>query len=261
MGVISTDKWLQSSWDHPIKLCEKLKKHFTGVSASEIYRYLTMHGMYEHPLKNGVELIQRLKKNNIWKIIEKEEEKLRKQWDGPKIPIYIFPSDPYNQELRKNFNGKAGLAFSDKLFLFVSENNSKNEIKALLTHEYNHICRLNQFEKKEEDYVLLDTIILEGLAENAVFEHFSDKYTADWTSYYSDTELEDMWSRLILPNCHLSKYHRKHHVLLYGIGFYPKMVGYCVGYYLVHRFLKKNQLTSKELLRIPSSKIAQVQER
>lgn len=260
MSVIKTDAWLLDSWDDPIKICTKLEKYFHEVSSDEIYRYLVMHGMYPPFLKNGRNLIETLKNNGIWKLIQKEEKKLKQLWNGPNIPVFIFPSDPNNEELRMNFNSKSGLAFSDKLFLFVSENNSKDEIRALFTHEYNHVCRLNKFKKKEKDYVLLDTIILEGLAENAVFEQWSDKYTANWTTYYSDEELKEMWKRLILPLNHLPKQHPRHQELLYGTRLYPKMAGYGVGYYLVKKYVNEQELTSKELLQIPSAEIAQVKQ-
>src|SRR5690625_6839523 len=48
----------------------------------------------------------------------------------PDIPIFIFPSDSRNQELTRHFNGKSGLAFVDKLFLFVSEKNTEKDRKS-----------------------------------------------------------------------------------------------------------------------------------
>ena len=60
----------------------------------------------------------------------------------------------------------------------------------MFTHEYNHVCRLSKFQKSEEDYVLLDSIILEGLAENAVRERLGEEFLATWTSYYSNEELK-----------------------------------------------------------------------
>lgn len=260
MSVISTDEWLLESYDDPIKLCENIQRYFDGASASDIYLHLTIHGMYNRPLKNGIDQIKRLQEKGIWEIIREQEIKLRKLWNGPNIPIFIFPSELSNRELRQNFNGKSGLSFADKLFLFVSEGNSTNEMKALFTHEYNHVCRLTSYKKKEKDYVLLDTIILEGLAENAVIEQLGTKYTANWVSYYNDTELENIWYRHIFPMSHLPKYLQKHRDILYGMNLYPKMVGYCVGFYLVKRFMRKHKFTSKELLPIESKEIAQIKE-
>ncbi|KPH79158.1 DUF2268 domain-containing protein [Oceanobacillus caeni] len=258
MSVIKTDKWLLDLYDKPIELCEKLLKHFDGAYADEIYNHLTSHGMYKYPIKNGEDLIRKLQDNKIWEIVHLEKQQLQTLWQGPDIPVFIFPSDPNDRKMKQNQNGKSGLAFKDKLFLFISKDNTEKEIRALFTHEYNHVCRLSRYSKKEEDYVLLDTIILEGLAENAVFERFGDKLLANWTTYYSEDQLEKLWKELILPNKNTLKVKRKHQEILYGLRRYPKMIGYCVGYYLVKKYKKTNELTSKELLGIKSNVIAQV---
>jgi len=259
MSVIRTDKWLES-WNSPLKICKKLEKNFMGFSSNEIYQHLAMHGMYENPLEGVERLIEKLRENNIWKTVRKCELELKKKWDGPDVPIFIFPADPKKRSLHRNFNGKSGLAFADKLFLFVSPHNSESEIHALFTHEYNHTCRLTKYEKDEDDYVLLDTIILEGLAETAVLEQLGEKCTAKWTTYYSNDELKKMWQRFILPGSRLPKHHHRHQIILYGRSFYPKMAGYAVGYYLVKKYLEKNDLKSKELLAISSEEIAQIKE-
>ncbi|MBP1968471.1 uncharacterized protein YjaZ [Virgibacillus natechei] len=259
MGVIRTDKWLMDSYDKPIDICENLEKYFDGASASEIYNYLLSHGMYRQPSRNGNnEIVDHLKEKKVWHIVQDESQKLRKLWSGPNIPIFIFPSDTSNRKLKQDFNGKSGLAFKNKLFLFISNENKEEEIRALFAHEYNHICRLSKFKKSEKDYVLLDTIILEGLAENAVREKFGEEYLANWTAYYSNEELKKLFNHLILPKKDVHNQERKHQEILYGLRFYPKMVGYSVGYYLVKKYIDENNTLSKDLLSFPTSKIAQI---
>lgn len=215
MSVIRTNRWLLNSYEKPIELCKRLKAQFEdGVKASEIHHYLTMYGMYRHPVANGNELIKKLQQNNIWEIIKKEEEYLQEIWEGPDIPVFTFPSDPDNQKIKLELNRKSGIAFGDKLFLFISEHNKENEIRALFTHEYNHVCRLAKYHKKEEDYVLLDTIILEGLAENAVRERLGEESMATWTTYYSDRELARLWNNLVLPNKDVLRSEGKHEDIL-----------------------------------------------
>lgn len=257
MGVIRTDKWLHDSYHQPIEICEKLIGHFSDALAPEIYDYLNQHGMYQ-PFRNEFEAVKKLQKNNVWEIVEEENLRLQKVWEGPNIPIFIFPSDKNNRKLQQDFNGKSGLAFKDKLFLFISEENMEMEILALFTHEYNHVCRLTMYPKNEEDYVLLDTIILEGLAENAVREQLGEEFLANWTSYYSNEELKKMWNNLVLPNRNILKSDRKHQNLLYGLRLYPKMLGYCVGYYLVKNYIEATNKTSKDLLNIKTANIAQI---
>ncbi|WP_373894835.1 DUF2268 domain-containing protein [Virgibacillus natechei] len=254
MGVIRTDKWLLDLYGEPIELCEKVVDYFDGALASEIYEYLTMHGMYRSPSPsmNVEDLLKKLKDNNVWKTVHKEKCFLQEKWDGPDIPIFIFPSDTNNQRLIQDSNGKSGLAFSDKLFLFISEENEEEEIRALFTHEYHHICRLSRYKANIKDFVLLDTIILEGLAENAVRERFGEKLTATWTSYYSDQQLEKIQDRLIIPNKSIQQTDSRHQRILYGLGLYPKMAGYSVGYYIVKKYMEANGKRAKDLLHIPT---------
>ncbi|WP_099156854.1 DUF2268 domain-containing protein [Virgibacillus ndiopensis] len=258
MGVIRTDNWLLDSYENPIELCIKLESYFDDVHSSDICNYLSLHGMYRQPSKNGKKLIDSMKKKKVWDIVEIEEQDLQKKWRGPDIPIFIFPSDTTNRKIQQDLNGKSGLAFKDKLFLFVSEVNVEKEIKALFTHEYNHICRLSNHQKDENDYTLLDTIIVEGLAENAVREHVGKEFVASWTAYYTTKQLEYMWNNLLFPNRSLSKKDRNHTNILYGFRRYPKMAGYCVGYYLVKKYMEHNSLTSYDLLSIKTETIAQI---
>lgn len=253
---MQTDKWLLDTYDDPIALCEMIRKYFDDdVSPSEIYHHLMSHGMYRVPLINGREVIKKLQHNKVWSIVKQEAQQLQQLWKGPDIPIFIFPSDANNQNLKQNFNGKSGVAFTNKLFLFISEDNTENEIRALFTHEYNHICRLAHFSKDEKDYVLLDAILLEGLAEHAVKERLGEKYTSSWTSYYSKEELENMWAKTVITYKDLPRNHRRHQDILYGLRFYPKMLGYCTGYYLVQKYIDANHLTTAELLGKPSDKM------
>lgn len=247
MSVLRTDQWLLEAYNKPIEICEKLRELFDGAYASEIYDYLLLHGMYS-PLTNGKDRVLKLQSKNVWGMVQVEAQILQNMWKGPDTPIFIFPSDSSNERMKIEFKGKSGLSFKDKLFLFISEENNEAEIKSLLTHEYNHICRLTYYPKHEDDYTLLDTIILEGLAENAVRERFGEEFLSSWTSFYTENELLNMWEKLIVPNRSILKTDPKHHELLYGSPLYPKMVGYSVGYFLVKNYMKSNHYTSKDLL-------------
>lgn len=257
MSVIRTDRWLLASYNNPLELCEKLTGYFNGAQAFEIYDYFLLNGMYV-PLKNGKKNVKQLQENQLWEIVANETEQLQRVWNGPDIPIFIFPSDVNNQKLIEDFNGKSGLAFDNKLFLFLSEHNKEKEIRAMVTHEYNHVCRLSKYKKKEEDYVLLDTIILEGLAENSVKERYGEEWLADWTSYYTTEQLENMWRKIVYPNRNILKAKDKHHEILFGFRHYPKMVGYCVGYYLVKKYMESNSLSSQDIFGVKTDEIAQL---
>lgn len=256
MSVINTKKWLDQESYNPIKLCKKLEPYFNKLDAQNIYHYLTLNGMFRK--SKAVESNFIKDPNKIYNIIKQEHQNLRKEWHGPDIPIIILPSDPMNQKLIKEFNGKSGLAFKDKLFLFLSKKNTTDEIRALFVHEYNHVCRLKHYKKKEETFTLLDTVILEGLAEHAVLERFGKEYLASWTSYYDSSIQQKLWKRFVQPNKDISVQNPKHNHILYGLKLYPKMTGYSVGYYLVNNYIQKHNTAIKDMLSMDSTRIASI---
>ncbi|WP_432361181.1 DUF2268 domain-containing protein [Sporosarcina sp. UB5] len=257
MTVVRTDNWIEEAGGDPFKVCTQLIQYFPTASASEIHHHLTMFGMYMST-KQGEELSKKLRKINAWEIISDEMEQLRSKWKGPSVPVFIFPSDSNNKVLVRDFNGKSGLAYKDKLFLFISPHNTETEIRAILTHEYNHVCRLNMFPKREDDCTLLDTIILEGLAEMAVEERFGKASTSFWTSLYSERQLAKFWKEFVYPNRKQLKDSDTHEEVLYGLSRYPYMTGYAVGYYIVRNFLKGTDYRTEDLLTLKSAEIAQL---
>jgi uncharacterized protein YjaZ len=186
-------------------------------------------------------------KSTHWKTVEKEFAALRIKWRGPDVPILIFPVNQRNPQIMKKYKGKSGLAFQDKLFLFLAPEVKHNEIKALLTHEYHHVCRLTYMEKKEEEVTLLDTILLEGMAEHAVREECGKEYVSYWTELYSQEELRKWWIELIYPNKNKMKKEKEFHELLYGQKSYPSMLGYCIGYYLIEKCIQEKQYSLQDL--------------
>ncbi|QFT88365.1 hypothetical protein FIU87_06895 [Bacillus sp. THAF10] len=259
MSIIHTDRWLEEDYHQPLNISKRLLKYFEDVTEAELYDYLIMHGMYR-PFKNGKETVEKLKLLDCWNIVMKEWRSLKKLWNGPDIPIFIFPSDKYNLQIKRDFKGKAGVAFKDKLFLFLPEDIQVNELKALLIHEYNHICVLEKNRRKDDQYTLLDSALIEGLAESAVSHLLGKEYTSSWTSYYSNKELKSFYEKYILPNKEIKKSEKNHMVLLYGKGFYPKMLGYCVGYYLIQDILNKQSIPYPMLLKKSLSEITMLLE-
>ncbi|WP_158541082.1 DUF2268 domain-containing protein [Sporosarcina sp. BI001-red] len=248
MPVIKTNEWLLEHYQDPLKLCKKMKPFFPRVSVNEIYDYFRLHGMYQEAVKSGATLVQTMKQNNIWGIVEREHQALQKKWKGPDVPIIILPSNTADPKLLSDTNGKAGLAFADKLFLFVPETILAHELKALFIHEYNHLCRMWLTKKEENSFTLLDSIILEGLAEHAVRERLGEAFTATWTNYYSHEKLARIWEKSILPKRMLKKSHHLHNQYLYGWNGHPKMAGYCVGYYLVETYMNTHKVCILDIL-------------
>lgn len=254
-GVIRTDEWLLEDYKHPIQLAHRVKDYFPNAEAEEIFAHLTKFGMTRSAIPK--KRVQQMQAAKLWNITSEDYKELQHQWNGPEVPIFIFPSDETNYRLRKEFNGKAGLTFKDKAFLFLSESNTQMEIKALLTHEYNHVCRLEKFNKPEKQYTLLDTIILEGMAEYAVFKRLGEEHTASYIGKYQDEVLHRFWTKYLSSEKGLRANTNKYYRLLYGSHFYPKMLGYCVGEYLVRTYANKHGLALKELFAVKSEEIAE----
>ncbi|MBD7909485.1 DUF2268 domain-containing protein [Sporosarcina gallistercoris] len=256
MPVMKTNEWLNELYQNPIELCKKLEPLFPGISAKEIYEYFRLHGMYHERDKREFTLVDTMIENDIWAVVEMEHLALQKKWKGPDVPIIILPSNTTDKKLMKQTNGKAGLAFSDKLFLFVPENISEHELKALFIHEYNHVCRLWHTKKEEKSYTLLDSIILEGLAEHAVRERLGDAFTASWTNLHSKGKLAKIWDEIISPQKELLKSHPLHNQFLFGWDGVPRMAGYCVGYYLVGSYLNTNHLCINDIMSVNAKVIS-----
>jgi uncharacterized protein YjaZ len=254
MPVVATNEWLTAMLEDRREFESKLKRYFPQLSAKESIRLLMSHGMFGIG-KESKEQVQAFIKKDLWKNIRPLYKQLQILWNGPDIPILLFPSDSYNRRIQGEFKGKSGVAFSDKLFLFARADIEEKELLAVLTHEYHHICRLKAMSKKEEEVTLLDTLVMEGLAEHAVKEQVGERFLAPWTKYYSREQAKRCWEKYIYPNMHVKKEERKHDELLYGTGWYPKMAGYNTGYHLVDSYAAAAKLSSEKLMYVTSKEI------
>ncbi|AMM92144.1 DUF2268 domain-containing putative Zn-dependent protease [Peribacillus simplex] len=232
MGVILTDEWMKKDFNRPVQMMERLKSTFNNtLDANMIYHHLLKHGMYS-PNKKTKLTWEHLKENNAWEKTQSLFTSYKKLWGGPDVPIYIFPlmsSGMWN----KMVETKSGLAFKDKLFLFYDKGIAEKEMEAILIHEYHHVCRLHHLKKDQKEFTLLDTMIMEGLAERTVGKYLGAKYLAKWTKLYQEDKLREFWSKHLQEKHTIKRTDPLHDVLLLGMKGYPHMLGYCSGYYLV----------------------------
>ncbi|MGD6817644.1 DUF2268 domain-containing protein [Metabacillus sp. 84] len=255
MGVIRTDQWFEEAV--PLnELGKKLKPYFPDRSEKTLIQYLLTFGLYKNP-ESAKKTVQALKEEKMWAYVKREVEDLRKKWEGPNVPVFLLPGDLSNAKIQREYGGKSGLAFFDKLFLFLSPDVPKTAIKALLIHEYHHICRLEKNPKREKDYTLTDVVIMEGLAENAVREILGEDQAAGWTRLYAETQLKQFWKKHILPNKKVKQEDRQFDKLMYGLGMYPKMLGYTAGYFAVKKYMDKNGTDTHALFTVPAERIIQ----
>lgn len=268
MPIIQTNKWLEnyiseSEHVHPRQypnvqldaIIRPLAPFFDEkIPLEEIHFHLARQGLFR-PDRNSQQMVHDFLQSKLWQTTEAEYKKLKQEWSGHEVPIILLPSDTENPVLKRSFNGKAGLSYEDKVFLFIPPQLAPMEQKALLTHEYHHACRLNRLKQEEDDLTLLDSIVMEGLAEYAVEERLGKTHRALWTTLYSQQMATRWWRAFLMPNLEVSKQSPKHQALLYGGGRYPKWVGYNVGYHLVKSFVENEQATTTEMLGMATTDI------
>lgn len=250
MGVENTAVWLKESINNPIKICEKICTNKSTENPEKLYNYLTQFGMYRTN-GNQQEVFKALEKNQTWEKVKRLYSKYKKRWNGPDIPIYIFPIGS-GSGLFHSPQIKSGVSFPDKLFLFLSDLEDERELEALFIHEYHHICRLNGINKSIKEYTLLDSLIMEGLAEDAVHEIIGSKYVAKWSKMLSEENFWYYMKKYLQENLTLKKGTLKHDQLLFGKGLLPNMLGYTCGYHIVRSYKLKNSYTTKESFTIKS---------
>jgi uncharacterized protein YjaZ len=253
MGVIQTDEWLKAAFDRPLEICKKLVPYFKGQNEREIYQELMKFGLYQ-PSRSSHFHLNFMLEQELWKKIEQIFQRYRNKWGGPDIPIFMFPLAQTRGWFTRQDSTKSGVSYPDKMFLFTSKLDDEKELEALFVHEYHHVCRLNQFKKKMEHFTLLDSIIIEGLAEYAVLKNCGPNYLAKWCSMYSGKELTTFWEKYVQDQLNVKKNERLHDEILYGGGRIPKLLGYASGFKIVENFYKRNHYSTKLSFSISSEK-------
>ncbi|MEH7416381.1 DUF2268 domain-containing protein [Neobacillus drentensis] len=244
MGIIRTDRWLEEDFDNPLKICERLLPYYKGQTEREIYRELIHFGMYQ-PSRSSKNNQVKMLKQQSWDRIEKIFDQYKSRWNGPDIPIFLFPIVQTGGFFRREEKGKAGVSFPDKMFLFLSNFDNPKDVEALFVHEYHHVCRMRLLDKNIEEYTLLDSLIIEGLAEYTVLKKCGREYLAAWCSMYTVKELKKFWNIYLINQLTLKKKEKGHDELLYGGGKVPKLLGYAAGFYLIEQYYKKNPYSTK----------------
>lgn len=253
MSVIRTDQWLQEEFDRPVKICDKLQPYFNGQNANKIYDQLINFGMYR-PSRSTWNNLNSMIEEKAWDKVEQLFRKYKNKWNGPDIPVFLFPLEQSGGFFIREEKSKAGVSFPDKMFLFLSQYEDQKEIEALLVHEYHHVCRLNMLNKKLENYTLLDSIIIEGLAEYAVLKNCGREYLASWCRMYTEKELLNFWDKYLKKELVKKKNERGHDELLYGGGRIPKLLGYAAGYNIISKFYEKHNYSTKLSFTIPAAR-------
>lgn len=253
MGIERTDLWLKEDFDQPLVLIKKLKHLFGELGDQEIYAYLQNFGMYK-PNFSTEQTFKEFEKENMWEILNELYLKYRKAWSGPDVPIFLFPINGNNGLFTRKTKRKSGVSFQDKMFIFLSQVDDIKDVEALFVHEYHHVCRLNKLNKNIEEYTLLDSMVMEGLAECAVLKYCGKEYLAKWCSLYSDEQLTTWWEKYLVTRLTTKKNEQIHNDLLFGKKRFPDLLGYAVGYKLVQQYYLDQPFYVKKSFTIASEK-------
>ena len=182
--------------------------------SEDFYSYLKNFGMYK-PTRKALTLIQELKEQEAWAKLGQYYASYRRKWRGPDVDIYIFPIDTSNSFFMRHLQGRSGLAFQNKIFLFLSPISDEKHWEALMIHEYHHATRMSRNKLNPNKYTLLDSLVFEGLAENAVLEYCGEDYVAYWTNLYQEKRLKYYWNNIYEHQLQLTRKNPAHDNLLF----------------------------------------------
>jgi uncharacterized protein YjaZ len=261
MGVVRTDKWLyhyNNKWNKAKTIEEKVEcqRDLIIEPLCEIFSTNDVLGLHQYLIQMGLFLpdqsinleYEKWSETLPWFIIQKQFLKLQHKWNGPDIKIYILPMNDHDQFLKKELGGKTGLSLESGIVLFINSSTTKEDLLALITHEYHHICRLQTMNQAEEAVTFLESMVMEGLAEFAVREELGVGACASWTTRYDHVWTNQWFERWIRPN--LQKKGRKNYLpLLYGnkeLGI-PLWLGYYTGYKIIESATNESDTTLRLL--------------
>lgn len=115
------------------------------------------------------------------------------------------------------------------------------ELEALFIHEYHHFTRMEKLKKPMHEYTLLDSLIMEGLAEHAVLDYCGSQYLRYPEIHKKTEELHELWEKLYKKHLHVKKSDPLHEKLLNGTIYSTPFLGYIIGFYLVSLYREKLQ--------------------
>lgn len=245
---------------HRELLCNPLKVIFQKRTTEEIHLELLRNGLFDPFEALGMSAtLKALEQQNVWGILQKEFEKLQSLWNGPDIPIYIYPLTKHRPiidgiEVKKN-----GVAYNGVIFLFISPELVETELKAMFAHEYHHICRLSSIKKAPQEITLIDSLIIEGMAEWEVEKLYGEAVLSPWTKRFSFEELKEPWKKYFTSNLYLLGV-ENHYSFLYGDESLelPRWIGYCIGYRIIESYINNvGSVKPNILYQISSEKIIQ----
>ncbi|MBU8594729.1 DUF2268 domain-containing protein [Shouchella clausii] len=241
MGIVKTNRWIELYVDHYEEqsvqaryrqlFIQPLQSLFAYSTDQQLATYLQKIGLFLPKTRKS--RLRRFLHSNCWTVAGEQFNALKQKWQGPNVPVFLLPANEEHKRLQAELGGKMGLGFPDGIVLFISGDIEEKDLKALVTHEYHHVCRLWRTQETESSITLLESMVMEGLAELAVIEEVGEAYVAPWTKKYDRHWQEEWFVRYLEPNL-LRKGRSHYKPFLYGddrAGI-PAMLGYYYGFKL-----------------------------
>ncbi|MEH7612970.1 DUF2268 domain-containing protein [Gottfriedia acidiceleris] len=247
-----TYRWVDFIEDKQMVM-KKLLPYFPKYNEESLYKYLLSHGLSRLSTLSKDDLKQ-LDEKSIWKSLSEEFEKLKREFKGPDLPIFILPCHRTGNMFKNTTYQRGGIAHKNCICLFLSPLEGILQHKAVLLHEYHHIVRLTKLYKNKK-VTLLDAMILEGLAETAVLDLYGEAVQAPWTNQYSSKQCELYYKKYLIDKLEITSNDDNFSKYLYGGNGIPKLLGYSVGYDIVKSCTEQTEWSTDILLRTPSKKI------
>jgi len=220
------------------KLCVPFIESFPTITSEFLHYELLNQGLFNpDEWKLISKWVKEMETRNIWHIVDREYQFLRRIWNGPSVSIFVLPIKRVDVKRGQQKTNRNGVAFRGNIFLFLSADLTIGELKALIAHEYNHVCRLNFLGLAPDEIPLKDSLIIEGLGEYAVKSLYGDSWLAPWTNLYSFQDTIRIWKRHFLPSLNLLGT-GNHHIYLFGKSTSPLSIwiGYQLGFQIVTTF-------------------------
>ena len=232
LSVIDTIHLFQASSNRDEQVGKLLQQHFSNIPLAQLIWELKRHGLNCKAESISID-------KQWWTVLNDWNSHLQESWDGPKATTYLLPAHSV-----ETINA---ICFENCICLFLHAPLPKEKLKSLLTHEYNHCCRLAQFGLPQ---TVQDYIILEGLAQWAVFELHGEEALDPWAKAFTFKEALDIWDQVDFDSI------MDIYAVLFGqeTNAIPSHFGYTFGFRLVEQYVKKNLgLTSKQLFTVPTN--------
>ncbi|MDG3044079.1 DUF2268 domain-containing putative Zn-dependent protease [Bacillus sp. B6(2022)] len=58
-------------------------------------------------------------RKRVFQACDERIQSVAKKWGGPDVPVFILPVNESSKEIREQFYFQSGMAFDDKIFLFI----------------------------------------------------------------------------------------------------------------------------------------------